>query len=37
MAEKMIGKSYLNFQQDAALPHSYPWHPDCRNDLACFV
>ena len=27
MAEKMVGKSYLNFQQDAALPHSHPWHP----------
>lgn len=36
MAEKMIGKSYLNFQQDAAVPHSYPWHPRLSERLGLF-
>ena len=36
MAEKMVGKSYLNFQQDAALPHSYPWHPRLSERLGLF-
>ena len=36
MAEKMVGKSYLNFQQDAALPHSTPWHPRLSERLGLF-
>ena len=36
MAEKMVGKSYLNFQQDAALPHSLPWHPRLSERLGLF-
>jgi pimeloyl-ACP methyl ester carboxylesterase len=27
LSELSIGKSYINCQQDIALPHSYPWHP----------
>ena len=36
LAEMMIGKSYLNFQQDAAMPHSMPWHPRLSERLGLF-
>ena len=36
MAEKMVGKSYLNFQQDAAMPHSLTWHPRLSERLGLF-
>ena len=32
----MIGKSYLNFQQDTAMPHSMPWHPRLSERLGLF-
>jgi pimeloyl-ACP methyl ester carboxylesterase len=35
-AEMMIGKSYLNFTEDAALPHSLPWHPRLSEKLGLF-
>jgi pimeloyl-ACP methyl ester carboxylesterase len=31
-----IGKSYLNAQQDVALPHSLPWHPRLSERLGLF-
>jgi len=31
-----IGKSYVNCQQDAALPHSMPWHPRLSERLGLF-
>ena len=31
-----IGKSYLNCQQDAAMPHSMPWHPRLSERLGLF-
>lgn len=36
LAEMMMGKSYLNFQQDAAMPHSMPWHPRLSERLGLF-
>ena len=36
MAEVMLGKSYLNCQQDAAMPHSTPWHPRLSERLGLF-
>ncbi len=30
------GKSYLNCQQDTALPHSYPWHPRLSDKLGLY-
>jgi hypothetical protein len=36
LAEMMIGKSYLNFQQDAAMPLSMPWHPRLSERLGLF-
>ena len=36
LAEMQIGKSYLNCQQDIALPHSYPWHPRLSERLGLF-
>ena len=35
-AEMTIGKSYLNFTEDAALPHSLPWHPRLSEKLGLF-
>jgi len=35
-AELSMGKSYLNCQQDIALPHSYPWHPRLSERLGLF-
>lgn len=31
-----MGKSYLNCQQDVALPHSMPWHPRLSERLGLF-
>jgi pimeloyl-ACP methyl ester carboxylesterase len=36
MAALEIGKSYVNFQQDVAMPHSYPWHPRMSETLGLF-
>ena len=31
-----VGKSYLNCQQDTAMPHSLPWHPRLSERLGLF-
>jgi hypothetical protein len=31
-----MGKSYINCQQDTALPHSLPWHPRLSEKLGLF-
>jgi pimeloyl-ACP methyl ester carboxylesterase len=36
LAAMPIGKSYVNCQQDIALPHSYPWHPRLSERLGLF-
>jgi pimeloyl-ACP methyl ester carboxylesterase len=36
LAEMQIGKSYVNCQQDIALPHGYPWHPRLSERLGLF-
>ena len=36
LSELSIGKSYINCQQDIALPHSYPWHPRLSERLGLF-
>ena len=36
MAAAPVGKSYVNCQQDIALPHSYPWHPRLSEKLGLF-
>jgi pimeloyl-ACP methyl ester carboxylesterase len=36
LAALEIGKAYLNFQQDAVMPHSYPWHPRMSETLGLF-
>jgi hypothetical protein len=36
MAEAAVGKSYVNCQQDIALPHSRPWHPRLSEKLGLF-
>ncbi|MDE2364563.1 MAG: alpha/beta hydrolase [Hyphomicrobiales bacterium] len=36
MAEVQIGKSYVNCQQDTAMPHSHPWHPRLSERLGLF-
>jgi hypothetical protein len=36
LAEMPIGKSYVNCQQDTALPHSHPWHPRLSERLGLF-
>lgn len=36
LAAMQIGKSYLNFMQDTALPHSLPWHPRLSEKLGLF-
>lgn len=36
LAELAIGKSYLNCQQDIAMPHSLPWHPRLSERLGLF-
>jgi pimeloyl-ACP methyl ester carboxylesterase len=35
-AELPLGRSYVNCQQDVALPHSYPWHPRLSERLGLF-
>ena len=36
LAEREIGKSYINCRQDTAMPHSYPWHPRLSERLGLF-
>lgn len=36
LAALEVGKSYLNCQQDVALPHSLPWHPRLSERLGLF-
>jgi len=36
LAQLAIGKSYLNCQQDTALPHGLPWHPRLSERLGLF-
>jgi pimeloyl-ACP methyl ester carboxylesterase len=36
LAEMQIGKSYVNCQQDTAMPHSHPWHPRLSERLGLF-
>ncbi|WP_293749387.1 alpha/beta hydrolase [Limnohabitans sp. Rim8] len=36
LAALEIGKSYVNCQQDAAMPHSMPWHPRLSERLGLF-
>jgi len=36
LAALEIGKSYVNFLQDTAMPHSLPWHPRLSERLGLF-
>lgn len=36
LAAMTLGKSYINCQQDTALPHSLPWHPRLSERLGLF-
>jgi pimeloyl-ACP methyl ester carboxylesterase len=36
LAELPVGKSYVNCQQDIALPHGMPWHPRLSERLGLF-
>lgn len=36
LATLAVGKSYINCQQDTALPHSLPWHPRLSERLGLF-
>lgn len=36
LAAMNMGKSYINCQQDTALPHSLPWHPRLSEKLGLF-
>jgi pimeloyl-ACP methyl ester carboxylesterase len=36
LAELAKGKSYINCQQDIAMPHSMPWHPRLSERLGLF-
>lgn len=36
LAALQVGKSYLNAQQDSAMPHSMPWHPRLSERLGLF-
>lgn len=36
LAELAVGKSYVNCQQDTALPHSLSWHPRLSERLGLF-
>lgn len=36
IAAMKLGKSYVNFQQDIAMPHSFPWHPRLSERLGLF-
>lgn len=36
LATLQIGKSYINAEQDTALPHSMPWHPRLSERLGLF-
>ena len=36
LAALEIGKSYVNCQQDTAMPHSMPWHPRLSEKLGLF-
>jgi hypothetical protein len=36
LADMGVGKSYLNFTDDAAMPHSLGWHPRLSERLGLF-
>ena len=36
LATLQVGKSYVNCQQDTAMPHSLPWHPRLSERLGLF-
>ena len=36
LAALNLGKSYINAQQDTAMPHSHPWHPRLSERLGLF-
>src|SRR5262245_49403434 len=36
LSELSVGKSYINCQQDIAMPHGYPWHPRLSERLGLF-
>jgi pimeloyl-ACP methyl ester carboxylesterase len=36
LAALAVGKSYINCQQDTAMPHSLPWHPRLSERLGLF-
>lgn len=36
LAALTLGKSYINCQQDTAMPHSLPWHPRLSERLGLF-
>lgn len=36
LAQLNVGKSYVNCQQDTAMPHGYPWHPRLSERLGLF-
>lgn len=36
LAALQVGKSYVNCQQDTAMPHSHPWHPRLSERLGLF-
>ncbi|MDQ0571396.1 pimeloyl-ACP methyl ester carboxylesterase [Variovorax paradoxus] len=36
LAALQLGKSYVNCQQDTAMPHSLPWHPRLSERLGLF-
>lgn len=36
LAAMELGKSYINVQEDAAMPHSMPWHPRLSERLGLF-
>ncbi|MGA0569369.1 alpha/beta fold hydrolase [Variovorax sp. VNK109] len=36
MAAAQVGKSYINCQQDTAMPHGHPWHPRLSEKLGLF-
>jgi len=36
LSDVQIGKSYLNAQEDIAMPHSLPWHPRMSEKLGLF-
>jgi len=35
-ADMQVGKSYINFTDDTAMPHTLPWHPRLSSKLGVF-